>query len=86
MEALIVALIGATGALLAAIISGIYSNRKINKELNMAGGNVNDRQEAFLTRVTYTIAEYGVTIPGETDVDIGDVIDGQPTTPVIGQK
>ena len=43
----------------------------------MAGGNVNDRQEAFLTRVTYTIAEYGVTIPGETDVDIGDVIDGQ---------
>lgn len=33
MEALIVALIGATGALLAAIISGIYSNRKINKEL-----------------------------------------------------
>lgn len=53
---------------------------------NMAGGNVNDRQEAFLTRVTYTIAEYGITIPGETDVEIGDVIDGQPTTPVIGQK
>ena len=53
---------------------------------NMAGGNVNDRQEAFLTRVTYTIAEYGITIPGETDVEIGDVIDGQPTTPVIEQK
>ena len=52
----------------------------------MAGGNVNDRQEAFLTRVTYTIAEYGITIPGDTDVEIGDVIDGQPTTPVIGQK
>lgn len=34
----------------------------------------------------YTIAEYGVTIPGEIDVDIRDVIDGQPTTPVIGQK
>lgn len=53
---------------------------------NMAGGNANDRQEAFLTRVTYTIAEYGITIPGDTDVEIGDVIDGQPTTPVIGQK
>ena len=33
MDAFIIALIGAAGALIAAIVSGIYSNRKINKEL-----------------------------------------------------
>ena len=53
---------------------------------NMAGGNANERSEAFLTRVTYTIEEYGLTVPGETDVEIPDVIDGKPVTPVAGQK
>lgn len=33
MEAILIALIGAIGALTAAIVSGIYSNRKIGKEL-----------------------------------------------------
>lgn len=48
----------------------------------IAGGNVNEEGEAYITRVTYTIAEYGITVPEVEGVEIPDVIDGEPVTVV----
>ena len=46
----------------------------------IAGGNVNERQEAYITHVTYTIAEYGVTVPDVDGVEVPDFIHGKPVT------
>lgn len=46
----------------------------------IAGGNVNERQETYITHVTYTIAEYGVTVPEVDGVELPDFIHGKPVT------
>ena len=46
----------------------------------IAGGNVNERQESYITHVTYTIAEYGVTVPEVDGVELPDFIHGKPVT------
>lgn len=60
MEALIVALIGATGALLAAIISGIYSNRKINKELALHDQKSSSESQSLAKEHTMLSQEHTV--------------------------
>ena len=44
----------------------------------IAGGNVNKRQESYVTHVTYTIAEHGLTVPSSPGFDVPDRIDGEP--------
>lgn len=44
----------------------------------IAGGNVNKRQESYVTHVTYTIAEHGLTVPSSPGFDVPDHIDGEP--------
>lgn len=46
----------------------------------IAGGNVNERQETYVTHVTYTIAEYGITVPEIDGVELPDFIHGEPVT------
>lgn len=46
----------------------------------IAGGNVNEKQETYITHVTYTIAEYGVTVPEIDGVELPDFINGKPVT------
>lgn len=46
----------------------------------IAGGNVNERAEQYIAHVTYTIAEYGKTVPYVEGVEYPDAIDGQPVT------
>lgn len=48
----------------------------------IAGGNVNERQESYVAKVTYTVAEHGVTVPAVDGETIPDVINGQPVTVV----
>lgn len=48
----------------------------------IAGGNVNERGEEYIAHVTYTIAEYGLTVPEVDGVELPDVIGGQPVTTV----
>ena len=50
----------------------------------IAGGNVNDRQESYVTSITYTVAEYGVTVPEVDGVEIPDTIHGDPVTKTVG--
>ena len=50
----------------------------------IAGGNVNDRQESYVTSITYTVAEYGVTVPEVDGVEIPDTIHGEPVTKTVG--
>lgn len=44
----------------------------------IAGGNVNEQQESYVTKVTYTIAEHGITVPKVDGVDWPDQIGGEP--------
>ena len=46
----------------------------------IAGGNVNAQQESYVAKVTYTIAEHGITVPNVEGMDIPDTIQGQPVT------
>lgn len=46
----------------------------------IAGGNVNERQESYVAKVTYTVAEHGVTVPAVDGATIPDFINGQPVT------
>ena len=50
----------------------------------IAGGNVNERQESYVTSITYTVAEYGVTVPEVDGVEIPDTIHGEPVTKTVG--
>lgn len=50
----------------------------------IAGGNVNERQESYVTSIAYTVAEYGVTVPEVDGVDIPDTIHGEPVTKTVG--
>ena len=50
----------------------------------IAGGNVNERQESYVTSITYTVAEYGVTAPEVDGVEIPDTIHGEPVTKTVG--
>lgn len=46
----------------------------------IAGGNVNDAEETYVTKVTYTVAEYGITVPEVEGVELPSIIDGEPVT------
>ena len=50
----------------------------------IAGGNVNERQESYVTSITYTVAEYGVTVPEVDGMEIPDTIHGEPVTKTVG--
>lgn len=50
----------------------------------IAGGNVNERQESYVTSIAYTVAEYGVTVPEVDGVEIPDTIHGEPVTKTVG--
>ena len=47
----------------------------------IASGNVNDAGCSYITRVTYTIAEYGLTLPEQPDETLPDSTGGLPVTP-----
>ena len=47
-------------------------------ECFIAGGNVNERSEVYLTRVTYTVGEYGITLPYVEGVEYPEFINGEP--------
>ena len=50
-------------------------------ECYIAGGNVNDETVCTpVTKVTYTITEYGKTVPDQDGYEIPDHIHGEPTT------
>lgn len=46
----------------------------------IAGGNVNDAEESYVTKVTYTVAEYGITVPEVEGVELPSIIGGEPVT------
>lgn len=48
----------------------------------IAGSNVNENGEKYIAHVTYTIAEYGITLPEVDGVELPDTIDGKPVTVV----
>lgn len=47
-------------------------------ECFIAGGNVNERSEVYLTRVTYTVGEYGITLPYVEGVEYPEFVNGEP--------
>lgn len=72
MEAFIIALIGAAGALIAAIVSGIYSNRKINKELALHDQKSTSGHES-LSKEHQGLAKDAETLTKKLDMQFSNV-------------
>ncbi len=62
---------------------GVFMPIKVRAEI--AGSNQNARQESYITHVTYTVGEYGLTLPDVPGVNIPDMIDGKPVTKIPEQ-
>lgn len=61
-------------------VDGVFLHLPL--ECFIAGGNVNDETVCTpVTKVQYTIAEYGKTVPELDDVELPDYIHGEPVTP-----
>lgn len=57
---------------------GVWS--RIPIEAKIAGGFKNARKESYVTHVTYTVGEYGWTLPEVPGVELPESINGNPVT------
>ena len=61
-------------------VDGVFLHLPL--ECYIAGGNVNDETVCTpVTKVQYTIAEYGKTVPEVDDAELPEYIHGEPVTP-----